>query len=51
MKDEALTRMLAEIEHEINEHPIREKLKMCKWIVCCYLTNNKFINKIKTILK
>ena len=51
MKNEALTRMLAEIEHEINEHPIREKLKIWNWIVYCYLTNNKIINKIKTIRK
>ena len=46
-----LSKMLSEIEQEINEHPIREKLKIWKWIVYCYLTNNKFINKIKTIRK
>ena len=51
MRDEELNLLLSEVEQEINEHQIREKLKIWEWIVYCYLTNNKIINKIKTIRK
>ena len=33
MKDEALTQLLSEVEQEIKEHPIREKLKIYTWIL------------------
>ena len=37
MKDEALNQMLAEIEKEIEAHPIRHKISIYKWIVCSYI--------------
>ena len=48
MKDEALTQLLSEVEKEIKEHPIREKLKIYTWITYCYIFNNNLkLNKMK----
>ena len=49
MKDEVLNRLLSEVEQEINEHPIRAKLKMYKWILYCYIFNNNL--KLNTMKK
>ena len=50
MKDEALNRLLSEVEQETKEHPIRAKLKMYKWILYCYIFNNKLkLNKMKKL--
>ena len=49
MKDEVLNRLLSEVEQEINEHPIRAKLKMYKWILYCYIFNNNL--KVNTMKK
>ena len=37
MKDEVLNQMLAEIEKEIEAHPIRHKISMYKWIISSYI--------------
>ena len=49
MRDEELNLLLSEVEQEINEHPIRAKLKMYTWILYCYIFNNKL--KLNTMKK
>ena len=49
MKDEALNRLLSEVEQETKEHPILAKLKMYKWILYCYIFNNNL--KVNTMKK
>ena len=50
MKDEELNLLLSEVEQETKEHPIRAKLKMYTWILCCYIFNNKLkLNKMKKL--
>ena len=50
MKDEVLNQMLAEIEKEIEAHPIRHKISIHKWIVCSYIQHywNVYIKSQKT---
>ena len=47
MEEAELNKMLSEIEQDLKKHPFREKSKIWKWIIYCYLTNNKFINRLK----
>ena len=49
MKDEALNRLLLEVEQEIKEHPILSKLKIYTWILYCYIFNNNL--KVNTMKK
>ena len=49
MRDEELNLLLSEVEQEINEHPIRAKLKMYTWILYCYIFNNNL--KVNTMKK
>ena len=51
MKDEVLNQILAEIEKEIEAHPIRHKISIYKWIVCSYIQHywNVYIKSQKHI--
>jgi hypothetical protein len=50
MMDEELNLLFSEVEQEIKEHPIREKLKIYTWILYCYIFNNNLkLNTMKKI--